>query len=180
MPTAVAPYAPMSKTMVAVPVPAGAVAPAPFLRRVRAVSPRPRARRSAPLVLGLVVVTALLFARVWQVTSAHSLSMDRDRLRREVHVLENRIRLSSELSVQEALHEGLDYAALAQQGFLSPSPDVIVDVDLAQTTPRVVPRQGAMARLSADVGRLVRGILPVRRGVSEDVRVLPVIAESAP
>jgi hypothetical protein len=159
--------------------PPRANAAAPYLRRLHAA--RPRARRPAPLILGLVVVTALLFARVWQVTAAHSLSMDRDRLRHEVHALENRIRLSSDLAVQEALHEGLDYAALAKQGFQSPDPAVLVDVDLAQPFPRVVSRQGAMARLSADVGRFVRGILPGRRGrTPEDVRVVPVSAESAP
>lgn len=151
-------------------------AASPYLRRLQAARPL---RRPAPLILGLMVVAALLFLRVWQVTAAHSLSMDRDRLRRDVHTLENRIRLSSDLAVQEALREGLDYAALAKQGFLSPDPAVLVDVDLAQPFPRVMSRQGAMARLSADVGRFVRGILPARRGTPlGDVRVLPVSAES--
>lgn len=151
-------------------------AASPYLRRLQAARP---IRRPAPLILGLLVVAALLFARVWQVTAAHSLAMDKDRLRREVHALENRIRLSSDLAVQEALHEGLDYAALAKQGFQSPDPAVLVDVDLAQPFPRVMSRQGAMARLSADVGRFVRGILPARRGTPlGDVRVVPVSAES--
>lgn len=166
------------KSEVSAPSLTGPAVPTPYLRRVR--DARPRARKPLPLVVGVVFVTAVLFARVWQVTSAHSLSMDRDRLRHEVHSLENRIRLSSELAVQEALHEGLDTAALAKRGFQSPNPEVLVDVDLAQPFPRVVPRQGAMARLSADVGRFVRGILPARRGAPEDIEVLPVSAEITP
>lgn len=161
--------------------------PSPFLRRARGAHPRPRARRPLPLVIGLTVVTALAFLRVGQVTSAHALAMEKDRLKKEVGALENRIRLSSELAVQEALREGLDYAALAKQGFHSPNPDALVDVDLAQPYPRVVSRQGAMERLSADVGRLVRGILPARREaprvpppVPGDGRLEPVIAEVAP
>ena len=155
---------------------AGLAAPAPYLRR--AASVRPRTRRPLPIVIGLAFLTALLFARVWQVTAAHSLSMERDRLRKEVHGLENRIRLSSELAMQEALHEGLNYAALAKQGFVSPEPAALVDIDLARPFPRVVPRDGAIARLSADVGRIVRGILPARPNTSE-VRVIPVAAETA-
>lgn len=163
----------------------------PYLRRARGGQPRARARRPLPLVLGVVVVTALLFARVWQVTSAHALAMQKDSLKKEVAALDNRIRLSSDLAIQEALHQGLDYAALARQGFQSPSPDALVEVDLAQPYPRVVSRQGAMARFSADVGRLVRGILPARRGApaspdaspvasspsGDDLRMLPVTAE---
>jgi len=160
----------------------------PYLRRARAAQPRARGRLPLPLVLGVVVVTTLLFARVWQVTSAHALAMQKDSLKKEVAALDNRIRLSSDLAIQEALHQGLDYAALAKQGFQSPNPDAMVEVDLAQPYPRVVSRQGAMARLSADVGRLVRGILPARRGApasppdvpgqtSDDLRMLPVTAE---
>lgn len=154
----------------------------PYLRRVRGAHPRPRAKRSTPLVLGVIVVTSLLFARVWQVTSAHALAMDKDRLKKEVAALENRIRLSSDLAVQEALHQGLDYAALARQGFQSPGPDALVDVDLARPYARVVSRQGVMTRLSADVGRFVRGILPARREAPapDDIRVLPVTAEVGP
>lgn len=159
---------------------APAVAKSPYLRRVRGAQPRPRNRLPLPLVATMVVVSALLFARVWQVTSSHALAMDRDRLKKEVAALDNRIRLSSDLAIQEALHQGLDYAALAKQGFQSPGPDALVDVDLAQPFPRVVSRQGAMARLSADVGRIVRVILPARRAAPstpDDIRALPVTAE---
>jgi hypothetical protein len=150
-----------------------------YLRRVRSPHPRPRPRQTLPIAIGLALVTTLLFVRVWQVTSAHALAMEKDRLRKEVHALENRIRLSSDLAVQEALREGLDYAVLAKQGFHSPGPDALVDVDLARPFPRVVSRQGAMARLSADVGRFVRGILPARR-VAPEAKVQPVSAEIVP
>ena len=157
-------------------VPAG---PGLYLRRIH--GSRPRSKRSAPILLALAVITALLLARVWQVTGAHALSMERDRLRHEVHALENRIRLSSDLSVREALREGLDYEALAKQGFASPDPTVLVDIDLDQPFPRVVPRQGAMARLTADVGRLVRGILPAKRvAPGGGVQALPVSADVVP
>ena len=153
--------------------------PGLYLRRVHGT--RPRAKRPAPILLCLLIVAAVLFARVWQVTVAHSLSMERDRLRRDVHALENRIRLSSDLAVREALREGLDDAALAKQGFMSPDPTALVDIDLDQPFPRVMPRQGAMARLTADVGRLVRGILPAKRAAPVGgVEALPVSAEIAP
>ena len=169
------------KIAVAMPVEVGPVGPSLYLRRTPVARARARRPVATPWLIGLMVVTALLFVRVWQVTAAHSLSMERDRLRKEVHSLENRIRLSSELAVQSALKEGLDYEVLAKEGFHSPAPDVLVDIDLAQPFPRVVPQQGAMARLSADVGRFVRGILPAQRVASvADVRVLPVNTEIAP
>ncbi|HEV8128376.1 MAG TPA: hypothetical protein VGQ14_01835 [Candidatus Eisenbacteria bacterium] len=163
----------------------------PYLRRTRVLRPRPK--RSFPLLVGVMLVAALLFGRVWQVTAAHSLAMERDQLRRDVRALENKIRLSSDLTVQEALQSGLDYAALARQGFRSPGPDALVEVDLAQPFPRVVSRQGAMARLSADVGRFVRGILApgtdprtqkknpaLPEPASDEVNVVTVSAEDAP
>lgn len=165
------------------PAPARREPSGPYLRRVRGAHPRPRARRPLPVAAAVLVATALLFLRVGQVTTAHGLAIEKDRLKKEVAALENRIRLSSDLAVQEALREGLDYAALAKQGFQSPSPDALVEVDLAQPFPRVVSRQGAMARFSADVGRLVRGILPARREAPHevpDVQVMPVVAEVAP
>jgi hypothetical protein len=129
----------------------------PYLRRPRLA--RPRGKRHRILLLGLAVVTGLLFTKVWQVTAAHSLSAERDELRHEVRALENRIHLSSELAVRAALKEGLDYQALAGQGFQSPDPSAIVDIDLANPVPSLRPR-GATARLSASVGRLLRGLLP--------------------
>lgn len=188
-PAAVQPFHPGAVTQDAdAPAP---VRHSPYLRRTRVLRPRPK--RSLPLLMGVVLVAALLFGRVWQVTAAHSLAMERDQLRHDVRALENKIRLSSDLTGQEALQSGLDYAALARQGFRSPGPDALVEVDLAQPFPRVVSRQGAMARLSADVGRFVRGILapgtdprsqkknPVLpEPASDEVHVVTVSAEDAP
>jgi hypothetical protein len=84
----------------------------------------------------------------------------RERLRREVRALENRIHLSSELAVRAALREGLDYEALAGQGFQSPDPSAIVDIDLANAVPSVRSKGGVAARLSSTVGSLLRGLLP--------------------
>ena len=126
----------------------------------------------------------LLFTKVWQVTASHGLSADRDQLRHEVRALENRIHLSSELAVRAALKEGLDYQALAGQGFLSPDPSAIVDIDLANPVPSVRPRASA-ARLSASVGRILRGLLPgtprdreVRMNVATVNAVLPGSADA--
>lgn len=93
-------------------------------------------------------------------TAAHGLSADRDRLRREVRALENRIHLSSELAVRAALREGLDYEALAGQGFQSPDPSAIVDIDLANAVPSVRSKSGVAARLSSTVGGILRSLLP--------------------
>lgn len=130
----------------------------PYLRRARVA--RPRGRKHRLVLLGLAAVMALLFTKVWQVTSAHGLSAERDRLRREVRALENRIHLSSELAVRAALRGGLDYEALAGQGFLSPDPSAIVDIDLANPIPSVRSRAGVAARLSSQVGQILRGLLP--------------------
>ena len=90
----------------------------------------------ARLAAGLLVAAALLFARVWESTIANSLSMERDRLRREVRTLENRIRLSTELREQAALHSGTNSRTLEAEGFVAPNPSGIVDVDLSQPVPR--------------------------------------------
>lgn len=133
-------------------------APGPYLRRPRLV--RPRGKRHRLFLVLLAAGMALLFTKVWQVTAAHGLSAERDRLRREVRALENRIHLSSELAVRAALREGLDYEALAGQGFLSPDPSAIVDIDLANAVPSVRSKGGVAARLSSTVGSLLRGLLP--------------------
>ena len=130
----------------------------PYLRRARLARPRGKRHRLALVVLAAGM--ALLFTKVWQVTAAHGLSAERDRLRREVRALENRMHLSSELAVRAALREGLDYEALAGQGFLSPDPSAIVDIDLAHPVPSVRPREGVAARLSSQVGQILRGFLP--------------------
>ena len=90
----------------------------------------------AGVAAALLVLAALLFARVWESTIANSLSMERDRLRREVRTLENRIRLSTELREQAALHTGTDSKTLEARGFVAPNPSSIIDVDLSQPLPR--------------------------------------------
>lgn len=129
----------------------------PYLRRPRLA--RPRGKRHRILLVGLAIGMGLLFTKVWQVTTAHGLSAERDRLRREVRALENRMHLSSELAVRAALREGLDYEALAGQGFVSPDPSAIVDIDLANPVPSIRAK-GVAARLSGSVGHLLRVLLP--------------------
>ena len=117
-----------------------------YLRRYRL---EPRRRHGRVLAVALVVM-ALLFAKVWQSTAANTISMERDRLRRDVRVLENRIRLSSELRVQAALREGLDHAALAARGFQNPDPSAVVQIDLTDPVPRAVrANDGVVARFGS-------------------------------
>ncbi|MGE5177415.1 MAG: hypothetical protein ACM3JJ_13710 [Hyphomicrobiales bacterium] len=153
----------------------GPAAPGPYLRRYRAA--RPRSRRHGPIALAVLAVTLLLLGRVWQVTRAHALSKEHDELRREVRGLENRIRLSSDLAVQTAFREGLDYKAFAKDGFMSPDPSRVVDIDLKAPLPSVRPHEGAVASIAAEVGHLVAGLLPgPRRPSGEDAAVRPVSA----
>lgn len=151
--------------------------PSPYLRRYRTARPRPR--RHGPIALLLFAVTLLLLGRVWQVTTAHALSKEHDQLRRDVRGLENRIRLSSELSVRAAFHEGLDYKTLAKEGFVSPDPSRIVEIDLARPLPRVKPRDGAVAALSGGVGRLVRDLIPGARAERPDAERLETVSAEA-
>jgi hypothetical protein len=117
---------------------------------------------------------ALLFAKVWQSTAANSLSMERDRLRREVRALENRIQLSSEVRVQEALREGLDPDALRARGFQNPDPEVVVRIDLSEPVPQARgPRDGVVARF----GSFLRGLGAPRAWAAADAKPLPVSAE---
>ena len=139
-----------------------------YLRRYRL---EPRRRHGRILVFALLVMV-LLFAKVWQSTAANTLSMERDRLRREVRVLENRIRLSSELRVQAALREGLDHAALAERGFQNPDPTAIVQIDLSEPVPQAVRgRDGVVARF----GSFLHGLSRPHAGPRDnDTRTLPV------
>jgi hypothetical protein len=102
-----------------------------YLRRYR-LEPR---RSHSRLVAFVLVLMVILFAKVWQSTAANTLSMERDRLRREVRVLENRIRLSSELRVQAALREGLDHSTLTALGFQNPDPAAVVNIELSDAAP---------------------------------------------
>ncbi len=137
-----------------------------YLRRYR-LEPR---RRHGRLLAGALVVIALLFAKVWQSTAANTLSMERDRLRREVRVLENRIRLSSELRVQAALREGLDHRALAARGFQNPDPSAVIQIDLSAPLPHAIrEKEGVAARF----GSIWRGLGGSRAPRDEEARAIP-------
>ena len=140
-----------------------------YLRRYR-LEPRRSHRRLVVCVLALMV---LLFGKVWQSTAANSLSMERDRLRREVRVLENRIRLSSELRVQAALREGLDHQALTALGFQNPDPAAIVNIELADAAPwHRRGGDGVIARLSG----FLRGMRGARARRAVEAREIEVSA----
>ena len=133
--------------------------------------PRPRYGK---LLLGLFLLGSLLFSKVWESTIANSLSMERERLRREVRGLENRIRLSSELRDQAALREGIDSQTLHAQGFVAPDPARIIEIDLDQAMPRAVSRSGVVDRLGAFFRRIHKG----RPALPEtDATAVPVRAE---
>jgi len=148
-----------------------------YLRRYRLEPRRPHGR----LLAAVLVVMALLLAKVWQSTAANSIAMERDRLRGDVRALENRIHLSSELRIQAALREGLDQTALAARGFQNPDPTSVVLIDLSDTVPRAVhAREGVVARFGSLLGRIpglggaARGARPPR---DESLRALPVDAD---
>ena len=150
-----------------------------YLRRYRLEPARPHGR----LLAGVLIVMALLLAKVWQSYAANSLSMERDRLRGDVRALENRIRLSSELRIQAALREGLDHESLAALGFQNPEPSAVVLIDLSQPVPRAVrDRDGVVARFGSMLQSLPG--LPGHRGAAghvrssraEDLRAIPVDA----
>jgi hypothetical protein len=125
-----------------------------YLRRYSVQAPRPRYGK---LLLALFVLGSLLFSKVWESTITNSLSMERERLRREVRGLENRIRLSSELRDQAALREGIDSQTLRAQGFVAPDPARIIEIDLDQAMPRAVSRPGVVDRLGAFFRRIHKG-----------------------
>jgi hypothetical protein len=140
-----------------------------YLRRYAVQAPRPRYGK---LLLALCLLGSLLFSKVWESTIANSLSMERERLRREVRALENRIRLSSELRDQAALREGIDSQTLRAQGFVAPDPARIIEIDLDQAMPRAVSRPGVVDRLGALLRRIREGrpAAPVPDGAAVPVR----------
>lgn len=101
-----------------------------------------RVRYGRPLLIGLAALL-LLMARVWENTVAHATAMERDRLRREVRALENRLQLSSEVSDQSSLLSGVDPRSLRALGFVAPDPAHIVDIDLQESLPHAVPTVAA-------------------------------------
>lgn len=135
-----------------------------------------RARYGKPLLIGLAVVL-LLMARVWENTVAHATAMERDRLRREVRALENRLQLSSEVSEQSTLLSGVDPRSLRELGFVAPDPAHIVDIDLKDSLPHAVPGGSVAARVSSWWrGLHRRGATPATEGVD----AVPVRAQVGP
>jgi len=124
----------------------------PYLRSFRA---QPK-RRVNPRVIALLLLAAsLLFLKVWERTVANSLSMDRDRLAREVRTLENRVRITRDLEEQAAFRSGFDLTSLSQLGFQNPDPARVVDVDLVEPRGRRGARAGLGVRLLGAVRRAV-------------------------
>lgn len=122
-----------------------------YLREVRA---QPRRRISARVVAILLLLTGLLFLRVWERTQANALAMQRDQLAGEVRALTNRIQLSSELADQAALEEGLSLSSLRARGFESPDPAQVVMIDPRVTAgPSVRGPRGLRAALSRALHR---------------------------
>ncbi len=121
--------------------------PGPYLR----FRTQPRRRVSGRAIALLLIAASLLFTKVWERTVANSLSMERDRLAREVRSLENRIRITRDLEEQAAFRNGVDLAGLGRLGFQNPDPAHVVDVDLALPRARRSSRPAFGARLLAGV-----------------------------
>ena len=122
----------------------------PFLRSFRI---QPRRRVSARGIALFLIAASLLFTKVWERTAANSLSMERDRLAREVRTLENGIRITRDLEEQAAFRSGIDLTSLTGLGFQNPDPARVVDVDLAEPRTRLDSRSGLGARLLGGVRR---------------------------
>ena len=123
---------------------------------------QPRWRVSRRAIGILLIATCLLFTKVWERTVANSLSMERDRLAREVRSLENRIRITRDLEEQAAFRSGVDLESLAKLGFQNPDPARVVDVDLTlPRTPRTR-RPALAARILAGLRRALPPFLTER------------------
>ena len=123
---------------------------------------QPRRRVSLRLIALFLIAAALLFTKVWERTVSNSLSMERDRLAREVRSLENRIRITRDLEEQAAFRSGVDLESLGKLGFQNPDPSHVVDVDLAlPRTPRAR-RPALAARILAGVRRALPAFLTER------------------
>ena len=122
-----------------------------YLRQYRT---QPKRGTRAGLLALLLLSSALLFLKVWERTQANALSMERDRLSREVRALENRIQLSTELADQAALREGLSFAALKERGFESPDPARVVEINLPGLADAATRDGELRARLARALQRL--------------------------
>jgi len=142
---------------------APAQGPGPYLRlRTQA-----KWRVSGRVIALLLIAAVLLFTKVWERTVANSLSMERDRLARDVRSLENGIRITRDLEEQAAFRNGVDLAGLGKLGFQNPDPARVVDVDLASPCAR----SGLSPALGARIMAAVRKALP--KSLTERVVGLP-------
>ncbi len=137
---------------------AQAQGPGPYLR----LRTQTKRRMSGRIVLALLVAASLLFAKVWERTVSNSLSMERDRLARDVRSLENRIRITRDLEEQAAFRDGIDLAGLNQLGFQNPDPARVVDVDLVSPRARRGPRPALGARLMGSLRKALPSFLTER------------------
>ncbi|TMQ59724.1 MAG: hypothetical protein E6K76_04330 [Candidatus Eisenbacteria bacterium] len=131
----------------------------PYLRSFRA---QPKRRVSPRMIAFLLLAAALLFLKVWERTVSNSLSMERDRLAREVRTLVNRIRITHDLEEQAAFRTGIDPVSLGQLGFQNPEPARVVDVDIVEPRGRHRARVGLAARLLGSVRRALPASLTER------------------
>lgn len=147
-----------------------------YLRRY---APQSKPARTRRLLVAFLAFLVLVFAKVWESTVSSSLSMERDKLRREVRALGNRVRLTNQLSERAALHEGIDPRSLASRGFVAPDPSRIVEIDLRTGMPRTVKRDGVAARLGSWIQERLR---PDTRPAhaTEDAEAVPVRAQVIP
>ncbi|MBI4364349.1 MAG: hypothetical protein HY568_02875 [Candidatus Latescibacteria bacterium] len=127
--------------------------PDPYTRSFRA---QPRRRVRLRTIVALLLAAGMLFVQVWERTAANALSMERDRLAREVRSLENRIRISRELRESAAWRTGMDLTSLGGLGFENPDPSMVVDIDLSIPGPRTAARPHLPARILG----LLRRALP--------------------
>jgi hypothetical protein len=125
-----------------------------YLRQYRA---QPRRLLRSRVLLFVFLALGLMFLHVWERTQANALAMERDRLARDVRALENRIQLSTDLTDQAALREGLSMSLLEARGFESPDPARIVEIDPSLTAAPAAP---AASGLRAEVARALRRLAP--------------------
>ncbi|HZE19335.1 MAG TPA: hypothetical protein VE402_04365 [Candidatus Angelobacter sp.] len=123
---------------------------------------QPKRRVNLRVIALLLLAASLLFTKVWERTVANSLSMERDRLAREVRSLENRIRITRDLEEQAAFRSGVDLESLEKLGFQNPDPSRVVDVDLNLPRAARARRPALAARILAGVRKALPAFLTER------------------
>jgi hypothetical protein len=123
---------------------------------------QPKRRVNLRVIALLLLAASLLFTKVWERTVANSLSMERDRLAREVRSLENRIRITRDLEEQAAFRSGVDLESLEKLGFQNPDPSRVVDVNLNLPRAPRARRPALAARILAGVRKALPAFLTER------------------